>query len=78
MMVNATDISKQADEAMVHAQQLAVCQALGISATAGSTTLRGSLVPSGGPPILLAAVLAAAAVVVGASALSCFVLRERK
>ena len=73
MMVNATDISKQADEAMVHAQQLAVCRALGISATAGSTTLRGSLVPSGGSPILLAA----AAVIVGASALSCLVLRER-
>ena len=73
MMVNATDISKQADEAMVHAQQLAVCRALGISAAAGSTTLRGSLVPSGGSPILLAA----AAVIVGASALSCLVLRER-
>jgi hypothetical protein len=73
MMVNATDISKLADEAMVHAQQLAVCRALGISATAGSTTLRGSLVPSGGPPPLLAA----AAMVVGASALSCPVLRER-
>jgi hypothetical protein len=78
MMVNATDISKRADEAMMHAQQLAFCRALGISATAGSTTLRGSLVPSGGPPILLAAVLAAAAVIVGANALSCFVLRERK
>ena len=73
MLVNATDISKQVDEAMVHAQQLAACRALGISATAGSTTLRGSLVPSGGSPILLAA----AAVIVGASALSCLVLRER-
>ena len=41
MMVNATDISKQAGEAMVHAQQLAACRALGISATAGSTTLGG-------------------------------------
>jgi D-alanyl-D-alanine carboxypeptidase len=48
MMVNATDISKQADEAMVHAQQLAACRALGISATAGSTTW-------GGPSSLAAA-----------------------
>jgi hypothetical protein len=38
MMVNATDIFKQADEAMVHAQQLVAYRALGISATAGSTT----------------------------------------
>jgi D-alanyl-D-alanine carboxypeptidase len=78
MMVNATDISEQADEAVVHAQQLAACRALGISATAGnSTTLGGSLVPSGGPPLVLAAVLATAVVVVGASALSFLVLRER-
>ena len=77
MMVNATDISKQADVAMVHAQQLAACRALGISATAGSTTLGGSLVPGGGPPILLAAVLAAAAVIIGASALRHVVLSER-
>ncbi len=27
MMVDATDISKQADEAMVYAQQLAACRA---------------------------------------------------
>jgi D-alanyl-D-alanine carboxypeptidase len=78
MMVNATDISEQAYEAVVHAQQLAACRALGISDTAGSsTTLGGSLVPSGGPPIVLAAVLATAVVVVGASALSFLVRRQR-
>ncbi len=58
MMVDATDISKQAEVATVHAQQLAACRAWGISAKARSTTLGGSLVPSGGPPILLAAMLA--------------------
>jgi Beta-lactamase len=72
MMVNATDIPEEADVAMVHAQQLAACRALGISATAGSTSLGGSLVPSG-PPILLAA----AAVIIGASALSYVVFSER-
>jgi D-alanyl-D-alanine carboxypeptidase len=78
MMVNATDISEQADEAVVHAQQLVSCRAVGIGATAGSsTTLGGSLVPSGGPPIVLAAVLATAVVVVGAGALSFLVLRQR-
>ena len=76
MMVNATDISKQADEAMVHAQQLAACERRG-SAPRPGALLWGALVPSGGPPILLAAVLAAAAVILGASASSYLVLSER-
>ena len=77
IMVNATDISEQANEAVVHAQELAACRALGTTVKSGSTTLGGSLVPSGGTPILLAAVLATAAVAIGASVLSYVVRRQR-
>ena len=71
--VNATDISEQANEAVVHAQELAACRALEISATDRSAALDGPLVASGGPPILLAA----AALALSASVLAYVVLRQR-
>jgi D-alanyl-D-alanine carboxypeptidase len=73
MMVNATDISEQANEAVVHAQELAACRALEISATDMSAALDNPLVASGGPPILLAA----AALALSASVLAYVVLRQR-
>ena len=72
-MVNATDISEQANEAVVHAQELAACRALEIGATDRSAALDGPLVASGGPPILLAA----AALALSASVLAYVVLRQR-
>lgn len=57
VLVNATDISEQANEAVVHAQQLAACRALGASLRDGNPALDGPLAPSGGPPIALLAVV---------------------
>lgn len=77
MMVNATDISEQADETLVHAQQLAACRALGLSTMGETTALEGPLVPSGGPSILSAAGLITAALFIGVGILSYTVLRRR-
>ena len=74
IMVNATDISEQANDAVVHAQQLAACRVQGNSATASSAALDGTLVASGGPPLLLAA----AAVGLIASVLAYVALRQRR
>lgn len=48
MVVNATEISERANEAVVRAQQLASCRALGLSATGGSTAPDGQLAETGG------------------------------
>jgi D-alanyl-D-alanine carboxypeptidase len=77
MLVNATDISEQANEALVHAQQLAACRALGTTVNSGSSASGAPLIPSGGPPILLVVVLATAALLTGAGVLSYAVERRR-